>query len=144
MRNDQNEYDTTYPFFIAVTNTNNKILAKEVFYAPIHFEADKNTKKHVEILRQVIPTSQKPVSHFKIMAGFQLNESQLSYNRYLIEQHNREQQKAESTTTEQPKENKNVENNDKNEKHVENNNTPTSLIVPRAVRMGPFDVFKDE
>lgn len=70
------------PYFIAITDPYDGIVAKEVFAAAIRFEEDENTQEQVERLRQVIPLSDITLGpEYKIFAGFQLTQAQLDYNR---------------------------------------------------------------
>lgn len=71
-----------YPYFVAVVSPAGEIVAKEIFAATISYGASQKTVQHKETLRQVIPLD--TVSHgkkYKILAGFQLTEEQLLYNR---------------------------------------------------------------
>lgn len=73
-----------YPFFVAVTNPGGKILAKELFTADVAYSgADMTTTQ--ESVRQIIPIANKNEgAEYKILVGFQLDQSQLAYNRALI------------------------------------------------------------
>lgn len=71
-----------YPFFLAVTDTQGVVLAKEVFAASMTYERADNTHTYYEKLRQLIPIhSREQAANFKIMIGFQLDYDQLKYNR---------------------------------------------------------------
>lgn len=76
----------SYPFFVAVTNPSNVILAKEVFAASMTYERNEDTHNYFENMRQIIPiTSSTQAGKYKVMIGFQLNEDQLRYNRkYMV------------------------------------------------------------
>ncbi|MFN3701415.1 MAG: hypothetical protein ACK4VI_07835 [Alphaproteobacteria bacterium] len=72
----------SYPFFIAVTDQNNVVLAKEVFSASMNFETGQATHRYHENLRQLVPIrSREQARRFKILLGFQLSPEQLAYNR---------------------------------------------------------------
>lgn len=72
----------SYPFFIAVTNQNGVILAKEVFAASMTYERDEDTHIYYENLRQLIPIgSSDQAKSYTVMLGFQLTKEQLEYNR---------------------------------------------------------------
>ena len=71
-----------YPFFVAVTDQERNLLAKEVFSASMTFNRDENSHTYVENLRQLIPIdSQGEANDFVVMIGFQMSEEQLRYNR---------------------------------------------------------------
>lgn len=77
----------SYPYFVAVTDTSDKILAKEIFAAPMTYETGQNTKTYIETLRQIIPAENRAQgSRYKIMIGFQLTKAQLAENRQILEQ----------------------------------------------------------
>lgn len=72
----------TYPFFVAVTGPNGKIMAKEVFAVSMGFEPGQNTRTHTEYLRQIIPIkSPETAILYQVLVGFQLSPEQLAYNR---------------------------------------------------------------
>jgi len=72
----------SYPFFVAVTDANNNILAKEVFAASMTYERDENRHTYYENLRQIIPIERRADGpKYKILVGFQLSDKQLEYNR---------------------------------------------------------------
>jgi hypothetical protein len=74
----------SYPFFVAVTSPSGAILAKEVFSAPMTYSAG-GQETYVETMRQIIPIPNKEAGdHFKVLAGFQLSQDQLNYNRAVI------------------------------------------------------------
>ncbi len=71
-----------YPYFIAVTSPNGEIVAKEVFAASISYKEDQKSLSHKETLRQIIPLEKLGEGpDYTILAGFQLTEEQLEYNR---------------------------------------------------------------
>lgn len=72
----------SYPFFVAVTEPNGRIMAKEIFAASLSFGKDENEHAYYENLRQIIPIkSKKHAYRYKIMIGFQLSPEQLEFNR---------------------------------------------------------------
>ncbi len=71
-----------YPFFVAVVDQDEEVLAKEVFAASMTYPPGQNQHVYIETLRQLIPAdSLKDGPDFKILLGFQLTEDQLRYNR---------------------------------------------------------------
>jgi len=72
----------TYPFFVAVTGPNGKIMAKEIFSVSMSFETGETTRTHTEYLRQIIPVRSKETAfQYQVLVGFQLSPEQLNYNR---------------------------------------------------------------
>ncbi len=71
-----------YPYFIAVTDPGDNIIAKEVFAASIAYESEDEELTHEETLRQIIPLEDIARGpDYDVLIGFQLTESQLAYNR---------------------------------------------------------------
>lgn len=71
-----------YPFFVAVADENNNVLAKEMFTAPVNYRADALRHTYFENIRQIIPIESRMAGpRHKILVGFQLNDAQLAYNR---------------------------------------------------------------
>lgn len=76
----------SYPFFVAVTDQERNILAKEIFSASVTFNRDEDHHTYYESLRQLIPVQYKSqAGEYTLMLGFQLTPEQLSYNRRNIE-----------------------------------------------------------
>ena len=72
----------SYPFFVAVTDDDNEVLAKEVFAASITYDRDEQIHMYFEKLRQLIPIeSEVEARSYTVLIGFQLSPDQLSYNR---------------------------------------------------------------
>lgn len=72
----------SYPFFVAVTAPNGKIMAKEIFAASLTYPQNENTHAYFEKLRQIIPIKNKEEAKlYKILIGFQVTPDQLAYNR---------------------------------------------------------------
>ena len=70
------------PYFIAIGDPNEDVIAKEVFAAVVKFKSDEEQKRQVERLRQVIPLENISTGpEHNIYMGFQLTEAQLEYNR---------------------------------------------------------------
>ncbi len=71
-----------YPFFVAITAPNGKIMAKEVFAASMSYVSGENTHTYYETLRPIIPIAKKSrAGKYKILVGFQLDDNQLAYNK---------------------------------------------------------------
>lgn len=71
-----------YPFFVAVTNDDDEILAKEVFAASIAYKRDEDSHMYYEKLKQLIPISRNSQArNYNILIGFQLTAKQLKFNR---------------------------------------------------------------
>ena len=72
----------SYPFFIAITAPNGKIMAKEIFAASLTYGANENEHTYFEKLRQIIPIKNKAhANRYKVLIGFQVTPDQLAYNR---------------------------------------------------------------
>ncbi len=72
----------SYPYFVAVTAPNGKIMAKEIFAASVTFNPNENNHSYYEKLRQIIPIDSKERANlYKILIGFQVTPDQLAYNR---------------------------------------------------------------
>ncbi len=72
----------SYPFFVAVTAPNGKIMAKEIFAASLTYAPEEQTHTYFEKLRQIIPIQNKSKAHMhKVLIGFQVTPDQLAYNR---------------------------------------------------------------
>lgn len=75
-----------YPYFIAVTAPDGTILSKEVFDVTMSYQPGQNSTVRQETVRQVIPMEGgKFASPLEILVGFQLTESELAYNRALLQ-----------------------------------------------------------
>lgn len=70
-----------YPYFVAITLPDGKIVTKEVFGVTMSYGKDQNTLTQHEHAHQVIPVQGGQAQ--QIVVGFQLTESQLAYNRSL-------------------------------------------------------------
>lgn len=72
----------SYPYFVAVTAPNGKIMAKEIFAAPLSYNVNENEHSYYENLRQIIPIKNKNMANrYRILIGFQVSPEQLAYNR---------------------------------------------------------------
>ncbi len=72
----------SYPYFVAVTDRDRNLLAKEVFSASMTFNRDEDDHTYMENLKQLIPIDNKgQANDFIVMIGFQMTKSQLDYNR---------------------------------------------------------------
>ena len=93
----------SYPFFVAVTSSDGKILAKEVFTAPLTYAPGQNTQTYTEKMRQIIPIENRDRgSRYKIIVGLQLNPDQLAYNRRLIAEREAEILRQQQAAQAQP------------------------------------------
>lgn len=70
----------SYPYFVAVTDADGKILAKEIFAASVSYSSGQDTIKQIETINQLLPKT-PGVADYTVLLGFQLNENQLMYNR---------------------------------------------------------------
>ena len=70
-----------YPYFIAVTNNQGSIIAKEIFAVTMAYEKGKTERSYTETVRQIIPLNDTSLKNYKVLIGFQLNEQELAYNR---------------------------------------------------------------
>ncbi len=74
--------EATISYFIAITDSNENILARETFDTDLEFEGNRNRIGFVEELSQTIPLRAGEFGEdFKVFIGFQLTEEQLEYNR---------------------------------------------------------------
>ena len=68
------------PYFIAVLNADQEILAKDTFTIPLEISGAEKRTYHKERLQQNIPfLEESDPSTYTIITGFQLNEPQLAY-----------------------------------------------------------------
>lgn len=74
----------SYPYFIAVTDKDGSILAKEIFAASLTYSKGQDTIKQIETINQLLPKSAE-VATYTVLFGFQLNDNQLQYNRMQAE-----------------------------------------------------------
>lgn len=80
--NDKDKPFVSYPFFVAVTNPDGNILAKEVFGASMTYDRGEEKHTYFENLRQIIPIiNPDKGKDYEILVGFQLTPEQLAYNR---------------------------------------------------------------
>ena len=78
----------SYPFFVAVTDDEGRILAKEVFAASMTFGKDETRHTYTEALRHVIPINDREdAREHKVLVGFQLTSDQLAFNRRFMAMH---------------------------------------------------------
>lgn len=72
----------TYPYFLSVVSPDGKIMSKDVFALSMVYENGQINYHRQDTLRQVIPLlAGQEANKFQIMVGFQLSESELTYNR---------------------------------------------------------------
>jgi hypothetical protein len=72
-----------YPYFVAITNNQGNIVAKEVFAVTLSYENGQTHETKVEKVRQVIPVTSNDMKNYKVLVGFQLSDDELAYNRSL-------------------------------------------------------------
>jgi len=71
-----------FAYFVAILDANDKIVAKQVFPAPIAFAENQNRRGSIESITQRIPLRDyKQAGKYRIEVGFQLTQEELSYNR---------------------------------------------------------------
>ncbi|WP_225907918.1 hypothetical protein [Hyphomonas sediminis] len=72
-----------YPYFVAVTRRNGKVLARETFATEAKFGGKKVAGKTELVNRITIPRADSSISgvNFEIVVGFDLDEKQLEFNR---------------------------------------------------------------
>lgn len=72
----------SYPYFIAVTDDKGAVVSKEIFAANVSYGTDQKDSKQIESITQTLPVKSKDeMSKYKVLVGFQLDETQLAYNR---------------------------------------------------------------
>lgn len=73
----------TYPYFVAVTRRNGKVLARETFATEAEFRGQPVTGKSELVNRITIPRADGSISgvNFEIVVGFELTPEQLEFNR---------------------------------------------------------------
>ena len=73
----------TYPYFVAVTRRNGKVLARETFASQAEFRGREVTSKSELVNRITIPRADGSISgvNFEIVVGFELTNEQLEFNR---------------------------------------------------------------
>ena len=75
----------TYPYFIAITDDEKKVLYREQLKLPVDFSGNQNRRVVTgeRVVLEVPLKSGQDGRHFRIYAGFLLNRQQLDYNRKL-------------------------------------------------------------
>lgn len=92
----------SYPFFIAVTDADGGIKAKEIFGASLTYAAGTNGHTYYESLRQIIPVANNlEARSFNVLIGFQLTPEQLRHNRANITPVREEARRLEESLKEQ-------------------------------------------
>ena len=73
----------TYPYFVAVTRRNGKVLAKQYFSVEGDFSSGPVVGKREVVQDIVIPRADDTISgaNFEIIVGFELTEDELKFNR---------------------------------------------------------------
>ncbi|NCT40319.1 MAG: hypothetical protein GW778_01480 [Alphaproteobacteria bacterium] len=156
----------SYPFFVAVTNANGKILAKEIFAASMTYDPGQNNQTYYETLRQIIPADTRAQgAGYKVMIGFQLAQDQLEYNRKVLAAEALAAQQVELMRLEQERL-KALQEKTQAEKVAKATQTPVPpvkvttqaiekptttatgspepIVAPTTTRAGPFDIFKTD
>lgn len=78
---DQDQPTISYPYFIAVTDANGRILDKEIHGVSLSFDADQSRKQHKENLQKIVFLDEEGAKPpYSIMVGFQLSPDELAYN----------------------------------------------------------------
>lgn len=72
-----------YPYFVAITNDQGNIIAKEVFAVTLAYDAGRNDETKIEQIRQMIPAEGDAYKSYKVLIGFQLTDQELAFNRAL-------------------------------------------------------------
>lgn len=80
----QSAANFSYPYFVAVTDEDGKILAKEIFAASLTYSPGQDTIKQIETINQLLPKA-ADAGEYTVLLGFQLNADQLEYNRTQLE-----------------------------------------------------------
>ncbi|NCO03477.1 MAG: hypothetical protein GW903_04730 [Alphaproteobacteria bacterium] len=71
----------SFPYFIAVTDMNGVVLAKEVFAVAMSFEQGEEAVQTIETIRQNLPLeADGSLPNYKMQVGFELTDEQLNYN----------------------------------------------------------------
>ena len=72
-----------YPYFVAVTRRNGKVLARETFASEGEFRGNTLTSRTERVNRITIPRADASISgvNFEILVGFELTPEQLEFNR---------------------------------------------------------------
>jgi len=74
--------EADFAFFVAITDLDQNILAKQVFQSPIEFPAGRRRAGAIEEIEQLIPLLEGTNgASYEIVIGFQLDQEQLHYNR---------------------------------------------------------------
>lgn len=72
-----------YPYFVALTSGNGKIIAKEIHAVSLSYDKGQNRLTHEETLRHTLPVrlARGQAGPYRLLVGFQLSDEQLAYNR---------------------------------------------------------------
>ena len=69
------------PFYVAITDVAENIIAKETFGSKLEFQQSRRRIGMVEEISQKIPLAGRRPSEYEILVGLQLNADQLEFNR---------------------------------------------------------------
>jgi|HubBroStandDraft_1064217.scaffolds.fasta_scaffold00032_7 hypothetical protein len=73
-----------FVYFVAITDTHDKIVAKNLFDNPVTFKPDLNRAGGKDTLSERIPLADpKQADRYHVILGFQMTEDELAYNRSL-------------------------------------------------------------
>jgi hypothetical protein len=76
------ERSADFAYFVAVTDTNDKIVAKQVFANPVTFKPNQNRAGTLDTFTQRIPLANpKQADRYHVILGFQMTGSEMEYNR---------------------------------------------------------------
>jgi hypothetical protein len=82
LRSTKNEANHIYPYFLAVVDAQDKIMAKDVLALSLTYPKGQASANKNEALKQMIPLQPGlQASDYKIFVGFQLTGDELAYNR---------------------------------------------------------------
>lgn len=81
----QDQANFAYPYFVAVSDEQNAILAKEVFGVSLGFTAGQENVSQIEVINQTIPKEELQEKPLKLLIGFQLTQEQFEYNKFRMQ-----------------------------------------------------------
>ena len=74
--------NAAFPFFVAITDASNEIIAKRIFTSSLAFPSNVGYVEHREELRQRIPLPKGGgAADYQVIIGLQLTQDELEYNR---------------------------------------------------------------
>jgi hypothetical protein len=73
-----------FPYFVAITDAHDKVVAKRVFANSVTFKPNDNRAGSQDTITERIPLSNpRDADRYHVVLGFQLTEDELAYNRTL-------------------------------------------------------------